>query len=158
MRIWSRILICSLFAIAVSCGGERKVATPLETFQTYVKAIKLKDTTAMKILLSDSTVKMHEKEAKSLGITVDEVVKRQTLFGENQKTVEYRNEKIDGQTATIEVKNVGGGWETVPFVFEDGAWKIDKAGAAEKMMRDIETEQKDIFDNLRDPNSATPIQ
>lgn len=134
------------------------MATPLETFQTYVKAIKLKDTTAMKILLSDGTIKMHEKEAKSLGISLDEVVKRQTLFGENQKGVEYRNEKVDGQSATIEVKNVGGGWETIPFVFEDGAWKIDKAGAAEKMMRDIENEQKEIFDSLRDPNSASPIE
>jgi hypothetical protein len=135
-----------LVAAAFSIGcGETKPATPLETFKTYVKAIKAKDTTTMKVLLSDATLKMHSKEAKSQGTTVDDIVKRQTLYAEGQKTVEYRNEKIDGQKATLEVKNSYGGWQTVPFVFEDGAWKIDTAGGAAQIEAEVE-EQNRKFD------------
>ena len=77
MRIWSRILILSLAAYFAGCG-QQKPATPLETFKTYTKAIKQKDTTTMKLLLSDATMKMHEKEAKAQGVTLDDIVKRET--------------------------------------------------------------------------------
>ena len=153
MRIWSRILIFSLVAIAAACGSSEPVS-PLQTFKTYTKAIKQKDTTTMKLLLSNATIKMHEKEAKAQGVTVDDIVKRETLFGENQKSVEYRNEKIDGEKATLQVKNSYGSWETVPFVREDGSWKIDKAGYAEQMMKDIEDNDKKLDDLIR--GSQTP--
>jgi len=129
---------------AVSCGGDKQPASPLETFKTYTKAIKQKDTTTMKILLSNATIKMHEKEAKAQGLTVDDIVKRETLFSENQKSVEFRNEKIDGEKATLQVKNAYGSWETVPFVREDGVWKIDKAGYADQLMQDVEENNKKI--------------
>lgn len=153
MRIWSRILIFSLVAIAAACGSSEPVS-PLQTFKTYTKAIKQKDITTMKLLLSNATIKMHEKEAKAQGVTVDDIVKRETLFGENQKSVEYRNEKIDGEKATLQVKNSYGSWETVPFVREDGSWKIDKAGYAEQMRKDVEDNDKKLDDLIR--GSQTP--
>lgn len=157
MFFWSKILLFALIFTALSCGGDKKPATPLETFKTYTKAIKAKDTTTMKLLLSSATIKMHEKEAKSQGANVDDVVKRETLFGENQKSVEYRNEKIDGEKATLEVKNSYGAWEKVPFVFEDGAWKIDKAGFADQMQKEVE-EQNRKFDDLSNFNAQPPTQ
>lgn len=92
----------------------------------------------MKLLLSSGSIKMHEQEAKSQGVTLDDIVKRETLLSENQTTVEYRNEKIDGEKATLEVKNSYGSWETWPFVREEGVWKIDKQGYADQMIKDIE--------------------
>src|SRR5437879_4845443 len=124
MRFWSRILIFAVVSMALACAGEQKPATPLETFQTYTKAIKKKDITTMKLLLSSGTIKMHEQEAKAQGVTVDDIVKRETLFSENQTTLKYRNEKINGDNATLEIMTQSGGWETVPFVKEDGVWKI----------------------------------
>ena len=144
MRIWSRILIFSLAAIVIACGAPRP-ATPLETFKTYTKAVKQKDYTTMKLLLSDSTIKMHEQEAKAQGVTVDEIVKRETLLGDAQKTVEYRNEKVDGDKATLEFKNQYNAWETLPFIREDGVWKIDKQGYADRMIKEIEQQQKQAF-------------
>jgi len=147
MRIWSRFIIFSL-AVSVAACGTQKTATPLETFKTYTKAIKLKDTKTMKLLLSDATMKLHEKEAKAQGVSVDDIVKRETLFSENQTSVNYRNEKIDGDKATLEVKNSFGSWETVPFVLEDGNWKIDKIGYADRFQNDVEDEQNRKFDEL----------
>ena|SRR5580765_3081464 len=152
MRIWSRILIFLLAASLIACG-ERKAATPLETFKTYTKAIKAKDTKTMKLLLSDATLKMHEKEAKAQGVSVDDIVKRETLFTESQTSVDYRDEKIEGDKATLQVKTSSGRWETVPFVREDGVWKIDKQGYADQMIKDIEDEQNRKFGDV---NGGSP--
>ena len=152
MYHFPQFVIAALLLSVIAACGERKAATPLETFKTYTKAIKAKDTTTMKLLLSDATIKMHEKEAKSQGVTVDDIVKRQTIFGENQKSVEYRNEKIDGEKASLDVKNAYNSWETVPFIREDGVWKIDKKGFADQMQDDIEQEQNRKFDDLGNPN------
>jgi len=133
MRIWSRILVLVL-AAGVFAGCERKPSTPLETFKTYVKAFKQKDTASMKLLLSASTIKMHEQEAKVQGTTVDDILKRETMVGDNQRSVEYRDEKIDGDKASLQIKNVYGSWETLPFIREDGVWKIDKQGFFNQMV------------------------
>ena len=152
MGIWSRSLVFLLAAMVFACGPSG-AGTPLETFKTYTKAIKKKDVEAMKVLLSDATLKMHEQEAKAQGVSVDEIVKRETLFGENQTTVEYRDEKIDGDKATLQVKTQYGSWETVPFVREDGVWKIDKQGYANQMIQEIEQENRRFDEQF---NQATP--
>lgn len=151
MRLLLGLFLTAVFLLTISCGGEPKPETPIETFKAYTKAISQKDTTTMKILLSDATIKMHEQEAKAQNVTVDDIVKRETLFAQDQKKVEFRNEKIEGDKATLEVKNSFGAWETVPFVKEDGAWKIDKKGYADKMMQDIENKQNGVFDQGRLP-------
>lgn len=153
MRIWSTILVLTVTVAIAACTPQRP-ATPKETFMTYIKALKAKDYTAMKLLLSDATIKMHEKEAKAQGVSVDDIVKRETLLSENQTAVEYKNEKIDGDKASLQVKNSYGSWETVPFVREDGVWKIDKQGYADQMLRDIEEQEKKL-DELINGNRST---
>ena len=155
MRIWSRILIFSFAAFLISCG-EQQPATPLETYKTYTKAIKKKDTAAMKLLLSEATIKMDEQEAKAQNVSMDDIIKRETLFIESQRSVEYRDEKIEGDKATLQVKNSFGSWETVPFVREEGVWKIDKLGQANQMMKDILNRQKQAFgeDGINKQNPA----
>jgi hypothetical protein len=120
----------------------------VETFKTYVKAYKNKDITSMKLLLSNETMKMHEQEAKSQGVTVDDIVKRETLLAPDQTTVEYRNEKIEGDKATIEVKNSYGSWEIIPFVKENNEWKIDKKGYADQMMQEFEQRDQQLNDAI----------
>lgn len=137
-------------SILVSCSGSQP-ASPLETFQTYMKAFKKKDFTTMKLLLSKKTIEMHEREAKAMGVTVDDIVKNETLFSQDQKTVEFRNQKIDGDKATIEVKGAFGSWTTVPFVNEGGEWKLDKAGFADQMQRDIDDNNKRLDDIINNP-------
>jgi len=103
---------CFIFA----CAGKPVPSTPLETLQAYTTAIKKKDPTQMKLLLSGDSLKMAEQEAKAQNVTLDEIMKRETLFGENQRSVEFRNEKVDGDRATIEMKDSFDAWTVVPFV------------------------------------------
>src|SRR5438270_11502988 len=151
-RYRASLFLTSLAFAAIllaDCSREKQAATPVETFQTYIKALKKKDLTTVKLLLSKDTIKMHEQEAKAEGVTLDDIVKRDSLLGDGQTTVEYRNEKIDGDKATLEFKNSYGAWETIPFLRENDEWKIDKKGYADQLERDVEqrTHQLDDITN-----------
>ncbi|MGH9821516.1 MAG: hypothetical protein ACRD43_15235 [Pyrinomonadaceae bacterium] len=144
MRFYLLIILSLAAAMFTGCSGTQEPASPKKTFETYIKALKQKDTTTMKVLLSSETIKMHEQEAKAQGLTVDDIVKRETLVSPDQTTVEYRNEKIDGDKATLEVKNSYGSWETLPFVREDGVWKIDKKSYADQLQNDIDESDRKL--------------
>lgn len=154
---FSRFFLAAiLVAASFGCSsGDDKPATPMETFKTYSKAIKNKDITTMKLLLSSGTLRMHELEAQAQGVTVDDIVKRETLVTESQTTVKLRNEKIDGETATLEVENSFGQWETVPFVLEEGVWKIDKKGFAQRLMEEADRKMREL-DNMSNQNIQQP--
>lgn len=154
MRILSRITIFTLVAVMFAACGADAPSTPVETFKTYVKALKAKDTKAMKVLLSAATLMMHEQEAKAQNISIDKIIERETLLAEGQTTVEYRNEKIDGEKATLQVKS-SGFWQTIPFVREDGVWKIDKQGVADQMLQDMDESNRRL-DELINGNTAPP--
>lgn len=144
MSFISKFAIIFLTCFLLACGEREKLSTPLETLKAYTQAIKKKDTTAMKLLLSDASIKMAEQEAKAQGRTLDDVVKNETLFGESQRQLRYRNEKIEGDRATIEVENSFGSWDTVPFVKEEGVWKIDKQALANQMLEQNEQDNKKL--------------
>lgn len=153
MNLFNKFLIFPAICLIAACGAANS-STPLETLKTYTQAIKKKDTTTMKLLLSEDSIKMSEQEAKSLGVPLDEVVKHETLFKESQSTVEFRNEKIEGDKATIEMKDSMGIWNTVYFVREEGVWKIDKQGFANQIYRQAEEGDKrldDIINQGRQP-------
>jgi cytochrome oxidase Cu insertion factor (SCO1/SenC/PrrC family) len=144
MRFWPKIIVLATFLFLVSCAGESRPSTPTDTFKAYTAAIKKKDLTTMKLLLSESSRKMHEQEARARGVTLDDVIKTQTLFKEDQTSVKFRNEKIDGDRATLEVQNSYGDWETLPFVKEEGIWKIDKQGFADQIIQDADQKAKEL--------------
>jgi hypothetical protein len=149
MRYGLGILVFTVFAVLfAACAGDSKPSTPLNTLKEYGDAFKKKDITTMKLLLSDASLKMAEQEAKAQNVTVDDIVKRETLFNENQMTAEFRNQKIEGEKATIEMKDSMGIWNTVHFVREDGAWKIDKQGMANQMLKDFEERERQFEQNI----------
>lgn len=148
MSFISRFAVIFLTAFLFACGAGEKLSTPLETLKAYTQAIKKKDTTAMKLLLSDASLKMAEQEGKANGRTLDDVVKNETLFSESQKQLKFRSEKIDGDKATIEVENSFGSWDTVPFVREEGAWKIDKQGLLNQMLEQNDAKQKELDEKI----------
>jgi hypothetical protein len=159
MRFYKQFLVFIFIAgAALACStAPRKQLTPLETLQAYGNAYKKKDMTAMKLLLSQESLRMHEQEAKAQNVTVDDIVKRETLFSENQTQANFRNQKIEDDKATIEMQDASGIWNTVQFVKEEGVWKIDRKGFADNILqKGQQSEQKldDIINQGRiDSNS-----
>jgi len=148
MCFYKKFLVLLSACFIFACAGKFVPSTPLETLKAYTLAIKKKDSTQMKLLLSDASIKMADQEAKAQNVSLDEIVKRETLFSETQRSVEFRNEKVDGDKATIEMKDSFETWTTVPFVREEGVWKIDKQGFANQMMQQIEEENNKRLDDI----------
>ena len=142
-KIFILFLLC-LTVASCSSSDAPQTKTPLETLQTYVKAFQKKDYTTMKLLLSDATIKMHQESAKAQGVTLDDIVQRETLISPEQKIFNFRNQKIDGEKATIEMENNLGAWDTINFVREQGIWKIDKQGFANRILEQNEQDAKKI--------------
>lgn len=103
-------------------------STPTGAFEAYYDAIKAKDVNAVKKVFSKSMVTMMEDQAKRSNKTVDDVMAeglKQASAEVPETMPETRNEKIDGDTATLEVKDdKKDKWETIHFVKEDGEWKL----------------------------------
>ncbi len=145
----NKYVIFAVLGVVFAACGSPQPATPTETFKTYARAIRQKDYTAMKLLLSNETLKMHQQEAKAQNTNVDEILKRATVVAEGQRTVEYRNEKIDGEQATLEYKTSYGSWDTMTFVREDGVWKIDKRQQMDQMLQDMDESNRRLDDIIR---------
>lgn len=160
MRAIVAFIAVSAFFTLLACGESRQPATPVETLKAYTIAMKSKDITMMKLLLSEASLKMHQEEAKARGVTVDEIVQQQTLFAPDQRVFDYRNEKIEGDTATVEVENSFGGWDTVYLVRENGAWKIDRKGTSDSMIEDIERQNQLLEQQMDEggiPTEESPL-
>lgn len=167
MRFYKIIVIGILAFAFIACGEKSKPASPVETLKAYTIAVKKKDLTTMKLLLSEGTLKIHQQEAQAQGVTLDDIVLRQTLFPAEQRVFDYKNEKIEGEKASVEVKNNFDGWDIIYLVREDGIWKIDKKATSEQMIQQVETDGNDFEDkinkerekienSIEDPNLATP--
>lgn len=143
MLLYRKILVLLTACLLFACGGTQEPSTPVGTLKAYTKAIKKKDPTNMKLLLSQDSLKMHRQEAQAQNVPLDEVVLRETLFSPEQNTLKFRNEKIEGDRATVEVENAFGAFETVQFVKEGDVWKIDKQSFANQI------EQQILQDNQR---------
>src|SRR5258708_23506144 len=109
-------------------------STPTATFKAFYEASKKKDVAGMKKTLSKGTLDMFDKLAKEQNKTTDDMLKDVDKDDKSEKIPETRNEKINGDTATLEVKNEKTNkWDPLPFVKENGEWKI----ALHKFLEDI---------------------
>lgn len=144
-----RIIFISISACALlACAGSPKATTPLEALKLYSVARKKKDVPTMKSFLSKGSLKMAEDDAKAQNRPLDEVFLNDTLFPENVSTVEYKNESKTDEEATIEVKNQFGIWDRIPFVKEDGTWKIAKEKFADEMQKQVDDQMKQLDDQI----------
>lgn len=152
MRSFLKFIVLTLLLFFIACGGEKQESTPVDTFKAYALAFKKKDLTTMKLLLSDASLKMAEQQAQAQGATVDDIVKNETLFNPEQKDFFFRNEKIEGDRATLEVKNSFNSWVTIVLVREGGVWKIDKQGMANQIQQQNEIDNQKLNDLINNSN------
>ena len=131
------LFVTSMVLLAVAAGCKSAPA-PSATFKSYFEAQKKKDIPGMKQTLSRTSLLMMEASAKQKQLTVDQMLASQleNPASKVDKMPETRNEKISGDSATIELKNEDANrWDTMYFVKEDGAWKIALDRTMEEMLR-----------------------
>ena len=99
--------------------------TPTEAITAFAKAYQEKDVVGFKRNISFNTLNAISKDTIAKGGKTDDAIKS---FMEKadlpfKGVPETRNEKIDGKTATVEVK-AKDKWVPMPLVLEDGKWRI----------------------------------
>ncbi len=137
-----RNLKTSIVILLVACavGACKLNSSPTATFKAFYEAQKKKDVPAMKKTLSKGSLAMIEKGAKEQNKTVDQALTEglEKPGGSTDKMPESRNEKIDGDNATLEVQNEETKkWDKVYFVKEEGDWKLALDKTVEELMKSI---------------------
>jgi hypothetical protein len=131
------LFITSIIVVALGAAC-KSTPPPSATFKAYFEAQKKKDVAGMKQTLSKTSLAMMEKTAKQQDLTIDKMIEKQleTPASTIEKMPETRNEKIEGDNATLELHNEDAKrWDTMYFVKEDGAWKIALDRTIEEMLR-----------------------
>lgn len=97
-----------------------KSLSPTDTFKAYYKAAADRDFTLAKKYLSKGSIDLMEIGAKSQGKTFEQAMKDSPAQG---PMPQLSNEKIKDDTATVDL-SADGQTVTMPFVKEDGMWKL----------------------------------
>ena len=116
----SLIVALSLLMTLAACG--KSGATPTESFNAFYDAAQRKDAASIRRTISKRMLAELEAQAKKENRTLDEYL---VGVGLPATLPEARNEKIEGDTASVEFKMRGERWRAIRFVREDGAWKLD---------------------------------
>jgi hypothetical protein len=151
--------ILTVVILLVGCNSnESKAGSPGEVIKQYVAASQKGDIAAMKSMLSKSSLVYIEEKARPLKLTIDDVLRKETEV-KLQNAPETRNEKIEGDAATVEVKNPSTGEFDIkyPFVRENGAWKLARDRYIEEELRKSNDEINKKLANsaLSNSNSAS---
>ena len=132
------VVVTVLLAMALaSC---KLGSSPTSTFKAFWEAQKKKDVAGMKKTLSKPSMAMLEKGAKQQNKTVDQAITEgfDAPGAKYEKIPEVRNEKINGNDATLEVQDeTTKKWETMYFVKEDGDWKIALDKTVEELLKKL---------------------
>lgn len=151
MKIYQLLIIQLVVFLFIGCGGgattnptaPTSAASPTDVLNIYVEASDRKDLAAVKATFSKGTMKMYEDAAQKREISVDEVIKDQfelATSAELKSKIQPGKETIEGDTAMVEAKdNQSGETEKIPFVKEDGVWKI----AFDKFMQNLMNRMRD---------------
>jgi Protein of unknown function (DUF2950). len=126
-----------------SAGGD--YSTPTAAFKSFYEAAKSNNVEGMKRAMSKKTLDAIQKEADKDKKSIDEAFKEMNKDAPSS-VPEIRDEKIDGDKATIEIKDDKmKDWTKVPFVKEDGQWRIaiyDEMAAAMEKMESLNPDKK----------------
>lgn len=122
--------ILTLIAIGIACGPtgamNSTTDTPTEAYKRLYAAVKSKDTNAIKNEMSKQTVRFAESMASRQKKTVEEMYSNglsSTTFSETLP--ELRDERVKDNMGAVEVYNAKEKkWDDLPFVLEDGKWKL----------------------------------
>ena len=141
MRQFTAVFAIALVLFAlVACNLTS--SSPTATFKAFYEAQKKKDVDGMKKTLSKSSIQMIETAAKAQGKTVEKALTEgfESPGAKSDKMPETRNEKIDGDNATLEVQDEDTKkWSKVYFVKEEKNWKIALDKTIEELFKNLGT-------------------
>ena len=121
--------------------------SPIDSLKAMHEAGRVRNTVALKSLVSKATLAMMEANAKKQNTTVDELLNKSNTAN-YEELPEMRNETITGGTATVELKDkTSENWRTMPLVMEEGVWKVAIDKFIEARMKQAKEEMNNSASN-----------
>jgi hypothetical protein len=138
VRKLTTTILLTLFSLTVVAQITSENLSPTDTLKAYYDAAKNKDIDTAKKYLSHGTLQIMGDIAKAQGKTLDQMFKENADKDSQMQTPEFSNEKIESDTATVDIKAPNQPTITMPLVKEDGMWKL----AIDKLMNPPPSDSK----------------
>ncbi|MBD0325498.1 MAG: DUF4878 domain-containing protein [Pyrinomonadaceae bacterium] len=122
-RMLALVLALALTTLATAACN-RAGSSPTATYKAAYAAMKNKDVAGFKKVMTKESQKDIEELAKKMNKSSDDMLKDMMNEFKLPPSDESKDEKIDGDNATLQVKDEKGAWETIRFLKEDGEWKM----------------------------------
>ncbi|CAN5551939.1 hypothetical protein BH10ACI3_BH10ACI3_27630 [soil metagenome] len=132
-RIFILAIILSITVIGFACGGQNGTGStgggadsPTEAYKKLYAAVKAKDIEAIKKLLTKKSIEFGLMAAQRNNTPGDKIYENgftATTFSDTLPNI--RDERVKDDMGSLEVWNSKESrWEDLPFIKEDGAWKL----------------------------------
>jgi len=130
LRIISGIVLLIAAAALLSCDRNSTPGisedSPTGAYKRLYTAVKAKDTAAIEAVMTKSTIDFAKANAARTNQTLDKMLSNgltATTFSPTMPQI--RDERINGDMGAVEVYNSKDRvWEDLPFIKQDGAWKL----------------------------------
>jgi len=127
-RIFLLLSMLSMLAVTFACSGIGGINgdSPTEAYKRLYVAVKSKDTEAIKKQLTKKTIELGKMSMDRFKKTEEQAFENgftSTTFSETLPSI--RDERVKDNMGAVEVWNSKESrWEDLPFINEDGAWKL----------------------------------
>jgi hypothetical protein len=128
-KIFLLLGLLAVVAVAFSCGGQNGAGggdSPTDAYKRLYAAVKAKDIEAIKQQMTAKTIDLGKVSMQRFGKTEQQAYENgftATTFSDTLPNI--RDERIKDDSGAIEVWNSKESkWEDLPFLKEDGRWKL----------------------------------
>ncbi|MCD9189296.1 MAG: hypothetical protein LUM44_22960 [Pyrinomonadaceae bacterium] len=107
-------------------GSVNVNGTPTDAYKKLFEAVKSKDTNRIKASMSKSTLGFADAHSKRTNQPIEKVLENGFMATTLAPSLpEIRDERVKDNMGAVEVYNIKESkWEDVPFIAEDGEWKL----------------------------------
>ncbi|REJ79099.1 MAG: hypothetical protein DWQ47_06560 [Acidobacteria bacterium] len=162
------VLLCAAIAslaVLSACQTEDLSAgsagSPTDAYKKLYTAVKAGKPEDIKKMLSKRSIEMGKMAAAQSGKSLEEQLKNgftQTTFSDEMPPI--RDERVNDTMGAVEVYNEKGRkWEDLPFILEDGGWKLavgDMFGGSWKSPGESRTIRERKIANTMNGNRMVP--
>lgn len=122
-KILGFVLLSALALAASACAEKAK--SPSEAYRMLYAAVKAKDMAKVKKMMTKGSLDLAQFNADRQKITLEKSLENGLVAPTLSDKIEMRDERIKDNFGAVEVYNpMDKRWEDLPFMLEDGSWKL----------------------------------
>lgn len=124
IRMTKVFVLLAIAVFGVSCA--KTAQSPTEAYKMLFAAVKAKNTEQIKSLMTKNTLGLAQFNADRQKISLEKSLENGLVAPTMADQItEIRDERVKGNFGAVEVRNEKENrWEDLPFIYEDGGWKL----------------------------------